>query len=288
MSQFIEFISSGLHTSFQDQGRFGQQAFGVPISGALDKKAAQDALELLDLPANSAVLEITLLGPKIRFNCDCQIALTGAELSAKINDQVCATYKTLNISADDILSFGKALSGCRAYLAIRAQLDLQKWLGSISASNTETDKLTAHSQIKKGQSLKLEPLPFIPVRSLTKPQPVSTKTYIAVSRGPEYDDFSTAEKIAFFSSEFTIDSRSNRMAYRLNSESFNPAPKAELISSAVLPGTVQITSSGQALLLLADAQTTGGYPRFIKVLDRELDRLAQVKPGDKLGFILKK
>ena len=287
MPKALHFISAGLHTTLQDQGRLGHQAFGVPIAGAMDQQARRDALEILELPKNSPVIEITLIGPKIKFLIDCQIALTGADLSAKINDDKCTRYQTLNISKGDILSFGKALSGCRAYLAIRGHWQVKDFLKSSSASSTETETLTPDSLIKDGQALFIDPLVTISPKSLPIPQSPLQKTFIAVAPAPEYEQFSNSEKASFFQSEFTIDANSNRMGYRLNSKSFTPEVKAELISSAVLLGTIQITSSGQALLLLADAQTTGGYPRFAKVLDRELDKLAQLKPGDKLSFILK-
>ena len=288
MTKALHFISSGLHTTIQDRGRLAQQALGVPISGAMDQQAYQDALELVASNDNSPVLEITLVGPKIKFLTDCQLALTGADLSAKVNQQDCPLYQTVHVSQGDILSFGKAINGCRAYLAIRGNWQIKAWLQSVSNSTTQTKELTPDSLIHNGQTISIETLDKITIQSLPRPQSLPDKNFIAVYPAPEYEQFSQDEKASFFQSEFTIDANSNRMGYRLNSSEFKVQTKNELISSAVLPGTIQVTSSGQALLLLADAQSTGGYPRFLKVLDREIDKIAQLKPGDKLQFVLKK
>ena len=284
----LHFLKSGLQTTIQDLGRHGVQDLGIPINGAMDKASAQLANQLVGNNANSPVLEITLLGPKIQFEGQCQIAITGADLSAEINGNTIPLFRTINIEHGDELSFGKPLTGCRAYLAINGKWDIQSWLGSFSASATNTAQTTPDSIIVKDQILEIirgKDQPIITISESERPS-LSIEAPIKVYPGPEFEAFSTIEKQGFFGDSFTIGQDSNRMGYRLKEALNGYTKKEEVISSGVIPGTIQITNSGQPIVLMADAQTTGGYPRIANVSSTELDRLAQFKPGDTVRFEL--
>ena len=126
----LHFQKAGLLTTIQDKGRFGYLASGVPIGGAMDQEAARIANQLVGNEPNTPVLEITLLGPSINIQGTTQIALAGANLSPKLNGGAIPMYETITLRQDSILSFGKVVNGCRAYLAIKGAWQIKQWLGS--------------------------------------------------------------------------------------------------------------------------------------------------------------
>lgn len=282
----LHFLKAGLQTTIQDLGRLGVQDLGIPISGAMDKASAKLANRLVGNSANSPLLEITLIGPKIQFEGQCQIAITGANLSAEYNGKPLAQFQTININHGDIVSFGKPILGCRAYLAVNGRWEIKSWLGSYSASANNTAQTTPESIIIKDKILEIiggkeQLVSTIPEGE--RPN-LSIDAPIKVYPGPEFEAFSAVEKQSFFEDEFTIGQDSNRMGYRLKEALKGYTKKEEIISSGVMPGTIQVTNSGQPIVLMADAQTTGGYPRMANVASQDLDRFAQFKPGDKVRF----
>ena len=284
----LHFLKPGLQTTIQDMGRRGIQDLGIPINGVMDKASAKLANHLVGNTESAPLLEITLIGPKIQFEGQCQIAITGADLSAEINGKTIQQFTTVNINHGDVLSFGKPIVGCRAYLAVNGKWDIKSWLGSFSASATNTNQTTPNSFIVKDQILEIirgKDQAIITAREDQKPS-LSIEEDIKVYPGPEFDWFSKNEKESFLNQKYTLGQDSNRMGYRLKEALTDYTQKKEVISSGVIPGTVQITNSGQPIVLMADAQTTGGYPRIANVLEKDLDRLAQFKPGDKVRFEL--
>lgn len=283
----LHFIKAGLFTTIQDKGRYGFQAFGVPTSGALDRAAATLANQLVGNSVDSPVLEITLMGPKIQFQGLGEIAITGANLSATLNGEVCATNKSLSIKDADVLQFGRPLAGCRAYMAVRGNWQVPSWLSSRSAITQNGKDLTPHSIIQKGTVIQVETSTehALSVASIQAKSPSSTME-IRVLPGPEFDRFSRFNIGEFFGQTYQITPDSNRMGYRLKEKLRSFSQDEELISSGIIPGTIQITAAGQPIILLADAQTSGGYYRIANVLSEDLDLLAQFKPGDRLRFSL--
>lgn len=283
----LHFLKAGLFTTIQDQGRVGFQAFGVPTSGALDRAAAALANQLVGNPADSPVLEITLMGPKIQFVGEGEIAITGANLSAALNGEACASNQLLSITDADQLQFGRPEAGCRTYVAVRGKWQVPRWLSSRSAITQNGSTLTPQSIIKKGDVIQVEtptesPATFASIQSGSAAKP----TEIRVLPGPEFERFSRFSIGEFFGKTYQITPDSNRMGYRLKEKLRSFSPDQELISSGIIPGTIQITASGQPIILLADAQTSGGYYRIANVLSEDLDHLAQFKPGDRLRFAL--
>ncbi|MEO1263032.1 MAG: biotin-dependent carboxyltransferase family protein [Bacteroidota bacterium] len=280
----IQFIKPGMMTTIQDAGRLGFLQYGVPKGGALDVRAMQMANWLVGNKLENAVLEITMMGPTIEFDNACQIAVTGASMPLKINGLEANCCECLQINKGTVISFGRLVSGCRGYLAIGGKWKVDSWLGSKSAFFFGRQNTTPESLIKKGSVVEIEPnsisnrqLPIVPV--------TDTSEKIKVVKGPEFDFFSKEFIGYFFSRKFRISPESNRMGYRLEKRIESYQAK-RIISSGIIPGTIQITPSGQAVVLLSDAQTIGGYPRIANVIVADLDLLAQKKPGDDLEFEL--
>ncbi|PTB94376.1 allophanate hydrolase [Marivirga lumbricoides] len=283
----LTFKKPGLHTTVQDLGRLGYQNVGVPLGGALDRQAAKNANYLVGNPGNTPVLEITLIGPEITFNTDCEIAITGANLSPQLNDSLIENHQLISIKKNDVLSFGKPVSGCRAYLAIAGEWQVTTWLGSASASSFSPELLTPDSLIKKGSTLSI-----LAGKSKTSRNKINKRTphadilRVRVVPGPEFEGFSQLTIAHFFSAGHIITQDSNRMGYRLGTKLKGGPGNYEMISSGIIPGTIQVTNEYKPIILLADAQTTGGYPRIANVIEEDLDSLAQMKPGSELWFSL--
>lgn len=281
------FHSPGLQTLIQDQGRKGPQAFGIPIGGAMDKGSACFANRLVGNPETGPVLEITLMGPKIEFIGDCWIALCGADLSPLLDASPVNMYEPIFVQSSSLLSFGRPRTGCRTYLAVAGSWTNETWMGSYSAFAQAGMEIPLGSVIRKGSAILIHPSNHIPTRTETVspvqfPESITVKTF----PGPEFSQFDSFTIGHFFSRAHTLSNQSNRMGYRLTTKLARFQPEQELISSGVIPGTIQITHAGQAIVLMADAQTTGGYFRIGIVHSEEMDKMGQLKPGDRVRFEL--
>lgn len=286
----LHFHKPGLQTLVQDLGRNGYQAFGVPVSGALDRTSAKIANWLVGNALDTPVLEITLLGPSVAITGDCQIALTGADLSARLDGQPAPRYETIAIQGEAVLSFGRAIAGCRAYLAISGEWDLKKWLNSYSAATHQDRAIVPDSRPHKDSLLFVRPRSPVEKRVYPENQrpDFPTSLRVRVLPGPEFEAFSPYAIGFFFSRGYRLTPNSNRMGFRLDAHLIDFRPDREVISSGIVPGTIQVTNAGQPIILMADAQTTGGYYRLANVISADLDRLAQLKPGDEVWFSLVK
>ena len=282
----LTFQKAGMLTTVQDAGRRGHQAFGVPIGGVMDKAAAQTANELVGNDTNNPVLEITLLGPTIHFDQTMQIAITGANLSPTINREPIAQYQTITVKANDILSFGRIVNGCRAYIAIRGIWQIPKWLDSYSAVHPNKEVLP-DSIIQKGSILPILTSPFQQEIKLSPPSPPTSLVPIPIKvlPGPEFEQFTTFQIAHFFSQTYTIGNDSNRMGYRLQGIPLPIETQTSMISSGIIPSTIQINNAGLPIVLMRDAQTVGGYPRIANVVAADMDRLAQLKPQEQIRFV---
>ena len=284
----LHFKKPGLQTLIQDDGRMGHQAYGVPIGGSMDKSSAHIANWLTGNNLNSPVIEMAFVGPEIEIKGACQIALTGAEVQAKLNGYPINMYETIDIKSHSKLVIGPTLSGSRTYLSVGGKWNLKQWLGSYSAFLLGDEILTADSIIKKDGDLEISSLK----KSVHRKFPVALrpqfpdKIAVGMIPGPEQDMFSEKTIEEFLEQYHPISSDSNRMGYRLNSTVTDFNNSQEVISSGIVPGTIQITNSGEPIILMADAQTTGGYPRIGNVISAHMDRLAQAKPGDRVKFFL--
>jgi len=284
----FHFQKAGLWTTVQDNGRNGFQASGVPVSGVMDEVSAQIANELVGNLKDSPVLEITLFGPTITVEGTAIIAITGANLSATINGQNAPLCQSILMKNGDQITFGKPKNGCRAYLAIAGEWQVKTWLHSASFAPQNGKILTPDSFFQKGSQLKIKPnLNFV---KRTYPKILRPKfpnlVRIRVIKGPEFDLFPEEICHQFFGNLHEISQNANRMGIQLITLLENFQPSSALISSGIIPGTIQITNAGQPIILMKDAQTTGGYWRIGHVVSEDLDKLAQVKGGDKVWISL--
>ena len=273
-------LQAGLYTSIQDQGRYGYRNIGVPISGVMDHFHASLANRLLNNPSDAAVLEITLQGPKLQFERATSIVITGANLSPTLNDIVIKNNEIIPITEGDILSFGKRIYGVRAYLAVLGGFKTP----IVMNSRSYYAAISGQSVIKNHDIISYLPNDdFIGNSnvSISSIKEHFNTNLLSVYKGPEYELLSKQQKESLRTQAFTI-GLNNRMAYQLVESLTNDLPT--MITSGVLPGTVQLTPSGKLIILMADCQTTGGYPRVLQLSDESLANLAQKMRGDVVGF----
>lgn len=281
MKAEIEVLQPGLFSTIQDPGRYGFLKYGVPISGVMDLYAAKMAnLILRNLP-ESALLEITQMGPKLKFSHPVKIVICGALLSPKINNVPIANNRAFKMEAGDELSFGKRKLGCRAYLAISGGFKTEKVLKSRSWFEGITDNF------KLDTSLKLPYESSNESKIETKASVKFSSEYLVTSEievfpGPEFDLLPENEREILRSRNFSIDKNNNRMAIQLQETVENNLQP--IITGPVLPGTVQLTPSGKLIVLMRDCQTTGGYPRVMQLSETGMNRMAQKIIGDRIGF----
>jgi len=277
----IEVLSPGLYTTVQDRGRIGYRAFGIPVSGSMDQLSADLGNKLLGNDSNAPVLEITMVGPKLLFQDKANIAITGADLSAQVNGELLKTNTIVCINSEDVLSFGKLKYGCRAYLCIQNGFDVPAHFGSCSTYEKAQLGLPV---LKKGMKLHYQNNSNLNFHQNSRIKPSSflfKENTIAVIPGPEYNLMN--EK--FLSETFEITQDSNRMGYRLNGM-LGFSHSKSILTSSVMPGTIQLPPSGNPVVLMRDCQTTGGYPRILQVTEMGINILVQKKPGDLIKFRL--
>ncbi len=283
MKPSVEIISPGLYTSIQDRGRVGYRRFGIPTSGAMDRLSAGIANRLLNNQIDDPVMEITLSGPKLRFNAKAVIAIAGADLSPQLNHRSINTGTAFSVAPDDIISFGEAKLGTRCYLAVKGGFLAETILDSASFYKAITGK----DRFQKGDTIAIVEYEHDAASSnasLKAEKNLFTTNEIECAPGPEFEMLNQQESKKIFDQEFTIAPDNNRMGYRLQSEPLQYPSDFSMLTSAVLPGTVQLTPSGQLIALMQDCQTTGGYPRILQLTFRGINCLAQKRSGDKFLF----
>ncbi|MDY0404952.1 biotin-dependent carboxyltransferase family protein [Virgibacillus sp. 179-BFC.A HS] len=303
----INIQKPGLLTSIQDEGRIGYQQFGIGTSGAMDQLSFRLANWLVGNEGNEAVLEITMLGPTIAFEADALIAICGADLSPAVGKQKLQNGRTFFVRKGSVLRFGTCRSGCRAYLAIAggfAVADVMESKSTYLLANiggyqgralqqgdslqagecTETaKKLLVSLRNKLGSTAHVWQAPWGVSDSFCKS--FSQKIIpIRVTHGKHFDNFDAASRKNFFAKPFHISSQSDRMGYRLENNKLINLSNKQLLSEAVRFGTIQVPPDGNPIVLMADHQTTGGYPKIAEVATVDLPLLAQAKPGDQIQF----
>ena len=272
----IKVIKPGLFTTIQDGGRHGFRNIGIPTSGFMDQESAWAANELVDNNKDESLLEITLTGPTLIFNCNCVISITGGDFNPLINNLPVKMYQSINVSSGDILKLNNTINGARSYIAISGGLNVKSLFGSKSFFSNISDSY----HLKKGDEIKVSKKSESQILKRDKLK-FKLNRFMKVFRGPEYDLLSTNSKKKLFKNEFTINTN-NRMAYNLE-EKLQVDIKT-IISSPVLPGSVQLTPSGKIIILHRDCQTTGGYPRILQLDTKSLNNLSQLKSNDIIKF----
>lgn len=277
----VKILKQGFYTSIQDFGRFGCQQYGVPYSGVMDRYSAGMANMILGNKVDLPVIEITMVGPVLEFKSNTFICLSGADMSPMINEKLIRRNKVVRIKAGDVLSFGVLKNGLRSYLAVFGGFNSENVLGSKSMYKG----VTKHFFLLKNDIIKIDVSNsfLINKNALIKVKDDIIKNkIIEVFKGPEFDKLSEEHQRVLMTSEFTISKNNSRMAYQLEELLENCI--SPIITSPVIPGTVQLTPSGQLIILMRDCQTTGGYPRVLQLSDSAINCLSQKFTGDKIRF----
>ena len=274
----IKVIQPGLFTTIQDGGRHGYRNIGIPTSGFMDQESAWAANKIVDNDREESLIEITLKGPTLLFNNNCTISITGGDFSPLINDMPIKMYKSINVKLGDTLKINNTKNGARCYLAISGGINVK----SIFGSKSFLSNISESYYLRKGDEIKISDNSnnkILKKNNLKFKLNRSMEVFI----GPEFDLLSIKVKNMLFKNEFTIRTNS-RMAYNLE-EKVQIGIKS-IISSPVLPGSVQLTPSGKMIILHRDCQTTGGYPRILQLNKSSLNHLSQIKSNEKIKFSL--
>lgn len=277
----LKVLKSGFYTSVQDLGRFHYRNKGVPVSGAMDELSVFKANTLLENNVTDAVLEITMTGPTLVFEEETYIALAGAEMSATLNNLPISNYKVYQVADGDILSYGKLEDGFRGYLAVKGGFKTKRMYGCCSFYKP----ITFANRLMDGDMVPFQYNKlFKPKISEIKVDSFLNETVLEVHKAPEFDILTNEQLEVVFSKEFTVANENNRMAYQLNETLTRHS--VSMLTSATLPGTVQLTPAGKLIVLMKDGQTTGGYPRILQLSDKAIAILAQKRAGDSISFKL--
>lgn len=284
----ITVLNPGLLTTIQDQGRVGYQRFGVPVSGAMDPRSASFANILVGNPEDEAVLECTMLGPQLRFDKDNCFAVCGGDLGATLDGQAIETYRAIQAKDGQVLRFTAPKAGCRAFVAFAGGLDVPQVMGSRSTymkakiGGYQGRKLEKEDVIGfRAPKATLPKLADRQMRPEFVPQPVYT---LRVVLGPQDDYFTQPGIDTFLNSEYTVTQEFDRMGCRLEGDAISHKDGGDIISDGISFGAIQVPSSGQPIIMMADRQTTGGYTKIANVITADFRIMAQLKAGDKVRF----
>ncbi len=280
----VKVIKPGFFSTIQDFGRMGCQHYGVPYSGVMDSYSASIANAILGNNKNAAVIEMTMTGATLQFNCDTIICISGADMSPQLNSNKIKPHKSIPVKTGDVLSFGKLNYGFRSYLAVSGGFNTEVIMDSRSMYRDITSKLV----LSKNYELPISNFILNNIKHASIKVNTShfTSKQIEVFKGPEFDLLSVEQQEKLFSTAFTISKENNRMAYQFNETLVNDLPS--IITSSVLPGTIQLTPSGKLIILMKDCQTTGGYPRVLQLKETSINILSQKFTGQNITFKLVK
>ncbi len=293
----ISIIKPGLLDSIQDLGRYGYGSLGINCGGAMDRYATQVANMLVGNAVNEAVMEIHFPGPQLLFEQNVLISITGANFTPTLNDEELPLWQPLLIRKNTILHFPKLQWGSRCYIAIHGGFCVEEWLGSYSTNLKAGAGGYNGRKLEKGDELvSRESTIYFPalmkagkdVHRLSW-RPDTSATYrlpheIYFVEGHELDALTDASAADFMQNNFIIHPFSDRMGYRLKGPELQFRHKTELVSTGVSFGTIQLLPDGALIVLMADHQTTGGYPRLGHVVSAHLPKLAQLRPSDCIQF----
>jgi len=292
MTPALHIVAPGLLTTIQDIGRVGSQHLGVPVSGALDPVALRAANLLAgNVPATGA-LEVACLGPTLAVEADdVRVAVVGAKAEIEIRPDMNATRgrpaaanRSLRLRRGEVLHIGALTGGSVLYLAVEGGFALAPVLGSVA-----TDVRGGIGGIGGRALVAGDRVPLRRTRASERnevcfkefsPRP---RPRIRAIKGPQDDCFPDGEVAAFFETEFTVGA-SDRMGMRLVGRPLRHSRGFDIPSDAVAPGSVQVPGNGQPIVLLADRQTTGGYPKIATVISADLPALARLTAGAKVRF----
>ncbi|SDE58832.1 biotin-dependent carboxylase uncharacterized domain-containing protein [Variovorax sp. CF079] len=295
-------LRPGMFSVLQDQGRVGHQHLGVPVTGAMDEWSHRTANMLVGNEDDAATLECTLTGPSVQFACDMLLAICGARVRITAAGRPVPMNCAVLLRRGVTLEFGERTRGARMYLAVRGGFATAPVLGSRSTYRPgafgghegralrKDDRVPVARPRRADPTLALERtlvqsgLPFVTAACVDAEPPSAALEGLRFIPGPQWQDFSEEARERFVRTPFTISSKSDRMGYRLEGADLVLSRPLEMISEATSFGTVQVPPNGQPIVLMADRQSAGGYPKIAYVASADLPALAQALPGASIRF----
>lgn len=275
----------GLLTLIQDRGRYGAHNLGLTNGGPLDPLAFDWANRLLGNDINDSCLEVSFGGLILQSQVDSVFAVTGAEVSCKINGKVIEQWRSHAIQKNDLLEFGYATSGVRTYLAVSGGFKVAPSFGSSATVVREKvgglngDKLQAGDELPCTTGSTNS---YLSVAETDRPQ-YDNQAILRVVLGYQQQAFKPLEHLKFFSSDYQVTDRSDRMGYRLEGEAIH-TDMVGMLSEGICHGAIQIPADGQPIVLMNDRQTIGGYPKIGSVIPIDTAKLAQLQPRSSIRF----
>ncbi len=289
----MQFLKSGILTSIQDPGRVGYREQGINTNGNMDALSPRLINILLNNDESEAVLEMHYPTPVIQFEEDVIACIGGGEFSPKVNGKDIEEWRVHLFKKGDTLSFGAKKRGERCYLAVKGGFDIPSVMGS-KATNIaagfgghliqKNDHL--YTKLKNGSLLAAKEIFKLNakiVNSKLRPQ-INCVQELRVITGADFECLDKESRDAIYHQKFIISAHCNRMGFRLEGDCLNLNACGSSISSAVDFGTIQLLPDGQLLILMADHQTTGGYPKIGNVISVDLPILAQLSVGQHISF----
>jgi len=279
-------IRPGMLTSIQDLGRWGLQSRGVPVAGPMDEYSHRLANRLAGNPEDASALEITLMGPELQFDAAVVCVVAGATFGLAVGDSPAPMHAPFEVPPGVRLRFGPRTAGTRATLAVRGGFDAERVFGSAATSLIAKMGPLGGRALKAGDILPLGHAVSSPA-STPRGFPLSLPAggaRLRVIPGPQAEMFTARAFETLYGSRFTITPQSNRMGYRLEGPRLEHSGSADILSDATAIGSLQVPASGQPIMLMADRQTTGGYPKIATVISADLPIAGQLAPGDWVEF----
>jgi antagonist of KipI len=290
----VHVIKPGMLTTVQDLGRWGYQALGVPVAGPMDSCSHRLANAMVGNLANAATLEVTLVGPELEFEDECLVAVAGAQFEATLDGRSVPLAEPLIVSRGSTLRFGRRLRGTRAYVAISGGISTPLTLGSRAThlistmGGVEGRALQAGDRLPLGGAVGdgLKTVRYRPKKGMAPFPLPDGHTSLRVLPGPQAEYFTPEALNALQSAPYRVATNSDRMGFRLEGPPLTHARSADIISDATALGALQVPASGRPILLMADRQTTGGYPKIATVITADISSAGQLGPGDTISFAL--
>ena len=285
----IIFQTGGILTTVQDLGREGYGKSGINQNGAMDTTAVRLINILLGNPEDEAVPEMHFPAPKILFTENALIALGGADFGGQIGSDKIKNWRRIFVEKGSILNFPEKIFGNRCYLAVKGGFKIENWLGSASTNLKAQIGGFDGRQLKKDDEIFFKkdfagnPKTNVVISKTLLPIYSSLPT-VRIIAGLEFENLNDKSKKIFQTENFRVRRASDRMGFRLEGQNLKLKKPLELVSSAVSFGTIQLLPDGQTIILMADRQTTGGYPRLANIISRDLPLVAQLGANDRLNF----
>ena len=274
----------GILTTVQDSGRYGYEKFGISPSGPMDFISFTLANILAGNSFDDACLELTISGASLRFDSECVIAVTGADMNATINGRPCEMYRALKVNAGDVLALGFAKNYCRTYIAFHGGLDVPVIMGSRSSA------IQNHigKKLQKGDYIQIRrddtPVKNLDSRFINPPAIVTGERIVRVILGPQDDRFTEKGINDFLTQPYKVSGDFNRMGYRLEGAKIEHVNDCNIISDGMTTGAIQVPGSGQPIIMMSERQTIGGYTKIASVITADLPVVGQCREGDILLF----